>query len=187
MLILSMNNRDIADLFNLTPQETFIEEQVIGQSRLENCHKRPSCYVSWSQPSASKRCRNQTFSSTEARTDLDEMNTQSSFEQELNSGSSDHSSNYSSFQQPYEQQKTQQSEPTDESTTNNQQRFLRTTEILKESGLYDVAVRTAALIRQNQQSRAELEKLREETKLFLRDVLSNPENKNISQLLNNLE
>lgn len=59
--------------------------------------------------------------------------------------------------------------------------------MLKESGLYDVAVRTAALIRQNQQSRKELEELKEETKLFLRDVLNNPENRQISHILNGMQ
>ena len=59
--------------------------------------------------------------------------------------------------------------------------------MLKESGVYDVAVRTAALIRQNQQSRKELEELREETKIFLKDVLNNPENKKICQILNGLD
>ncbi|KZS12354.1 Uncharacterized protein APZ42_022479 [Daphnia magna] len=69
----------------------------------------------------------------------------------------------------------------------NKHRLLRTTEMLKESGLYDVAVRTAALIRENQQSHKDLEDLKEETKLFLRDVLNNPENKKISQIFNGLQ
>ncbi|KAI9563338.1 putative uncharacterized serine-rich protein [Daphnia sinensis] len=69
----------------------------------------------------------------------------------------------------------------------NKQRLLRTTEMLKESGLYDVAVRTAALIRENQQSHKDLENLKEETKLFLKDVLNNPENKKISQIFNGLQ
>lgn len=56
--------------------------------------------------------------------------------------------------------------------------------MLKESGLYDVAVRTAALIRQNQQSQKELEELKEETKLFMEDVMNNPENLKIKQILN---
>lgn len=114
----------------------------------------------------------------------------------MNSRSSDpylscpsNTSSISSSNQSHIQQQSQQQEhTTNEATANSsQQRLLRTTEILKESGLYDVAVRTAALIRQNQQSRKELEELKEETKLFLRDVLNNPENRQISHILNGMQ
>lgn len=59
--------------------------------------------------------------------------------------------------------------------------------MLKESGLYDVAVQTAALIHKNQQSHKDLQDFKEETKLFLRDVLSKPENHKINQILNGLQ
>jgi hypothetical protein len=59
--------------------------------------------------------------------------------------------------------------------------------MLKESGLYDVAVWTAALKTENQQSHKDLQDLKEETKLFLRDVLSDPENHKINQILNSLQ
>ena len=49
--------------------------------------------------------------------------------------------------------------------------------------LANIAVQTANLIQQNKATQKELEHLQRETTLFLLDVLSNPENKNVFQIL----
>lgn len=76
--------------------------------------------------------------------------------------------------------------PADDARHQQQQRLEKTTEILKEGGLYDVAVKTATLIRQHEKSKKELEELRAQTKLFLTEVLNNPENQKVNQVLQTL-
>ncbi len=181
--IIMTNNREGTQHFDMHSQNSFVPENPVEQ-RLRYGNKRPtpSQYVTC-QPSTSKRCRKNTFSLSD---EVFEMNSRSS--DPYLSCPSNTSSISSSNQSHIQQQSQQQEHTTNEATANSsQQRLLRTTEILKESGLYDVAVRTAALIRQNQQSRKELEELKEETKLFLRDVLNNPENRQISHILNGMQ
>ncbi len=190
---LDMTHQETNEFYYVNSQNSFISKNdtMEHHSRL-GCSKRPaastSSYVSCGQPSTVKRCRKNSLSSSDP--DTFEMNT-NSFDQDL-SCSSNNSSSFSPTHHPqqhpkYYRQENQQQPAVDETTARNQQRLLRTTEMLKESGLYDVAVRTAALIRQNQQSRKELEELREETKRFLKDVLNNPENNKINQILSSLE
>jgi hypothetical protein len=180
--IIMTNNREGTQHFNMNSQNSFVPENNVEQ-RLRYGNKRPtsSHYVTC-QPSTSKRYRKNTFSSSD---EVFEMNSRSS--DPYLSCPSNTSSISSSNQSHIQQQSQQQEHTTHEETANSNQRLLRTTEMLKESGLYDVAVRTAALIRQNQQSRKELEELKEETKLFLRDVLNNPENRQISHILNGMQ
>lgn len=181
-----MTNRETSEFYNKAHHNISIVDEGSEQHSRLGSNKRlapTSRYVSWSQPPASKRCRRNSSSSEPEGI---ELNSRNLMDPEY-SCSSNNSSNFSPSQQPCHQNNQHHEHTSDETTVRNQQRLLRTTEMLKESGLYDVAVRTAALIRQNQQSRKELEELREETKLFLRDVLNNPENAKINQILNGLE
>ena len=176
------NNIEGTESFNPNLQHDFVPENPVEQ-HLRYLNKRPpACNYPTGQPSTSKKFRKNTFSSSD---ELFEINSRSS-DPYLSCPSN--TSSISSNQSQIQSQQNQQQEHTihEESANSNQQRLLRTTEMLKESGLYDVAVRTAALIRQNQQSRKDLEELKEETKHFLRDVLNNPENRQISHILNNL-
>ena len=63
------------------------------------------------------------------------------------------------------------------------QRFQKTAALLKNSGLFEVTVRTARLLRANQLLQKELEQLKTETSAFLQDVLNNPENAKIVQMM----
>ena len=63
------------------------------------------------------------------------------------------------------------------------QRFQKTAALLKNSGLFEVTVRTARLLRANQRLQKELEQLKTETSAFLQDVLNNPENAKIVQMM----
>ena len=55
-------------------------------------------------------------------------------------------------------------------------RFERTADMLAKSGLLDITMKTAELIRSNQQAKNELMKLKVEIDEFVQKVLSNPEN-----------
>jgi len=55
-------------------------------------------------------------------------------------------------------------------------RFERTADMLARSGLLDITMKTAELLRSNQQARQELVQLKQEIDEFTRSVLSNPEN-----------
>ncbi len=55
-------------------------------------------------------------------------------------------------------------------------RLARTADMLARSGLLDVAMRTADLMRRNQQLEREIAQLKAEADAFVADVLSNPEN-----------
>ena len=55
-------------------------------------------------------------------------------------------------------------------------RFERTAAILSRSGLMDVTMRTADLLRKNQQLGRDLAALKRETQTFVNSVLANPEN-----------
>ena len=182
-----MAHKEARDFFNVMSQNNLTpkNEAMAYHSKLGSI-KRPltTCDANYSQPSiSSKRCRKNSLSSSDP--DTFEMNTTNSFDPEF-SCSSNNSESFSPSHQS-QQCRQQQQPPIDEAAARNHLRLLRTTEMLKESGVYDVAVQTAALIRQNQQSRKELEELREETKIFLKDVLNNPENKKICQILNGLD
>lgn len=179
-----MTNREEMDSFNVNSQTKLAQTSPIAQ-HLKSANKRQSRpdYIVI-EPLPSKRYKKDTFPQSD---DVFETSSINSFDPYLSCSS--HTSNISSSNQSQPQQQNQQQEySTDEALGNrNKHRLLRTTEMLKESGLYDVAVRTAALIRENQQSHKDLEDLKEETKLFLRDVLNNPENKKISQIFNGLQ
>ncbi|MPC37669.1 transcription factor GTE2-like isoform X2 [Portunus trituberculatus] len=66
-----------------------------------------------------------------------------------------------------------------ESYTSRRKRFLRTAEALRQSGLLDITMKTADLLRKNQQLQREIEDLQKQTKKFVLSVLSNPENSHI--------
>ena len=55
-------------------------------------------------------------------------------------------------------------------------RFERTADILAKSGLLDITMKTADLIRKNQQAQSELVQLKAEIEQFTKSVLANPEN-----------
>lgn len=55
-------------------------------------------------------------------------------------------------------------------------RFERTADMLARSGLLDITMKTAELLRSNQQARQELVQLKQEIDEFTRSVLANPEN-----------
>jgi len=55
-------------------------------------------------------------------------------------------------------------------------RFERTADMLAKSGLLDITMKTAELIRSNQQAQQELVQLRAEVEQFTKSVLANPEN-----------
>ena len=55
-------------------------------------------------------------------------------------------------------------------------RFERTADMLAKSGLLDITMKTAELIRSNQQAKNDLMKLKVEIDEFVQKVLSNPEN-----------
>ena len=57
--------------------------------------------------------------------------------------------------------------------------------MLAKSGLLDITMKTAELIRSNQQAKNELMKLKVEIDEFVQKVLSNPENQ-VNQLSNNI-
>ncbi|XP_057367895.1 uncharacterized protein LOC130688896 [Daphnia carinata] len=179
-----MANREEMESFNINSQTKLAQTSSIAQ-HLKSANKRqsrPDYVVIETLPS--KRYKKDIFPESE---DVFETSSINSFDPYLSCSS--HTSNISSSNQSQPQQQNQQQEySNDEALGNsNKQRLSRTTEMLKESGLYDVAVRTAALIRENQQSHRDLENLKEETKLFLKDLLNNPENKKISHIFNGLQ
>jgi hypothetical protein len=60
-------------------------------------------------------------------------------------------------------------------------RFERTADILAKSGLLDITMKTADLIRKNQQAQSELVQLKAEIEQFTKSVISNPENQEKSR------
>ncbi|XP_076051983.1 uncharacterized protein LOC143031698 [Oratosquilla oratoria] len=64
-----------------------------------------------------------------------------------------------------------------ESYASRRRRFLRTAEVLRESGLLGITMKTAELLRKNQELQREIEQLQAETRKFVVSVLSNPENR----------
>lgn len=54
--------------------------------------------------------------------------------------------------------------------------------ILSKSGLLEITMKTAELMRQNQQLNKELKQLKKETQDFVQSVLSNPENAKLKEL-----
>lgn len=71
-----------------------------------------------------------------------------------------------------------------ESYAMRRRRFMRTAEALRQSGLLDITLKTAELLRKNQALQQEIETLQKETRSFVLSVLSNPENRHI---LNNID
>merc|ERR1712020_419417 len=61
--------------------------------------------------------------------------------------------------------------------TEKQERLTRTAQVLSESGLLDVTLQTADLLRKNQELQKDIDKLKEETQAFVESVLRNPENR----------
>ena len=55
-------------------------------------------------------------------------------------------------------------------------RFERTADMLAKSGLLDITMKTAELLRSNQQARQDLVSLKQEIDQFMELVLANPEN-----------
>ena len=55
-------------------------------------------------------------------------------------------------------------------------RFERTADMLAKSGLLDITMKTAELLRSNQQARQDLVTLKQEIDQFMESVLANPEN-----------
>ncbi|XP_066989556.1 uncharacterized protein Cipc isoform X2 [Macrobrachium rosenbergii] len=66
-----------------------------------------------------------------------------------------------------------------ESYESRRKRFLRTAEALRHSGLLDITMKTAQLLRKNQELQKEIENLQKETRSFVLSVLTNPENRPI--------
>ncbi|XP_068224332.1 uncharacterized protein Cipc [Palaemon carinicauda] len=64
-----------------------------------------------------------------------------------------------------------------ESYEHRRKRFLRTAEALRHSGLLDITMKTAELLRKNQDLQKEIENLQKETRSFVLSVLTNPENR----------
>lgn len=93
----------------------------------------------------------------------------------------------SGYQQQLQMYQHPPAPPADDARNQQQQRLEKTTEILKEGGLYDVAVKTATLIRQHEKSKKELEELRAQTKIFLEEVLNNPENQKVNQVFQEMQ
>ena len=61
-------------------------------------------------------------------------------------------------------------------------RYARTAEILSKSGLLDITMKTAELMKKNKQLNKELMTLKAETAAFVKDVLANPENQRLVDL-----
>lgn len=66
-----------------------------------------------------------------------------------------------------------------ESYISRRKRFLRTAEVLRQTGLLDITMKTAELLRKNQELQQEIENLQRKTRSFVLSVLSNPENRHI--------
>lgn len=56
-------------------------------------------------------------------------------------------------------------------------RFIKTADALQKSGLMDVTMKTAELLKRNNELKKEIANLHEETVAFIVDVLNNPENR----------
>ncbi|XP_042211537.1 CLOCK-interacting pacemaker-like [Homarus americanus] len=65
------------------------------------------------------------------------------------------------------------------SYASRRRRFLRTAQVLRQSGLLNITMKTAELLRKNQVLQREIENLQRETRTFVLSVLSNPENRHI--------
>jgi hypothetical protein len=75
-----------------------------------------------------------------------------------------------------------ESDDTNQSTRSQSQdvkckRYKRTQEALQSSGLLDVTMKTAELIKRNRQLQKDIQDFKKETVEFLKSVLRNPENK----------
>jgi len=60
-------------------------------------------------------------------------------------------------------------------------RFERTADMLAKSGLLDITMKTADLLRSNQQAQRELSQLKLEIEQFTKSVLANPENQSLAR------
>ena len=61
-------------------------------------------------------------------------------------------------------------------------RYERTLNVLNRSGLLDITMKTAELMKQNNQLNKELQQLRSDTEMFVASVLSNPENRGLVEM-----
>lgn len=64
-----------------------------------------------------------------------------------------------------------------ESSDGRKQRYLKTASALRQSGLLDITMKTADLLRKNQELQRSIEALQQETRDFVTSVLSNKENR----------
>ncbi|KAL3875080.1 hypothetical protein ACJMK2_038017 [Sinanodonta woodiana] len=69
------------------------------------------------------------------------------------------------------------------SSTERKTRYDKTAAALQQSGLMDITIKTAELLRKNAALQKELQKLKQETSLFLYSVLNNPENEALRNFL----
>ena len=56
-------------------------------------------------------------------------------------------------------------------------RYKRTEQILREAGMYDIAMQTRELEKKNKELQAEIDQLNRDANTFLQGVLKNPQNK----------
>ncbi|KAK3595494.1 hypothetical protein CHS0354_021591, partial [Potamilus streckersoni] len=69
------------------------------------------------------------------------------------------------------------------SSIEKKNRYDKTAAALQQSGLMDITIKTAELLRQSAALQKELHKLKHETSLFLQSVLNNPENEALRNFL----
>lgn len=62
-----------------------------------------------------------------------------------------------------------------------EKRFRKTAEALQKCGLWDIAMKTGNLIKRNSELQKEIERFRAEATVFLKDVVQNPENKELME------
>ncbi|KAL8594387.1 hypothetical protein ACOMHN_032974 [Nucella lapillus] len=67
--------------------------------------------------------------------------------------------------------------------TTREKRFRKTAEALQKCGLWDIAMKTGNLIKQNAELQKEIDRFRTEATLFLKAVVQNPENKELMESL----
>lgn len=68
-------------------------------------------------------------------------------------------------------------------TSQKKERYKRTADALQGSGLMDVTMKTAELLKKNRALQKEIEQFKKESALFLEKVLNNPENADLRDLL----
>ena len=66
-------------------------------------------------------------------------------------------------------------------STDKKMRFLRTASALQRSGLMEITIKTADILKQNRVVNKEIERLHQDTLKFLQSVIKNPENKTFQE------